>query len=34
MLYHDYIGTERILLGLIHEGQGVATPGASDAGRG
>jgi len=24
MLYHDYIGTEHILLGLIHEGQGVA----------
>jgi len=24
MLQHDYIGTEHILLGLIHEGQGVA----------
>ena len=24
MLNHDYIGTEHILLGLIHEGQGVA----------
>jgi ATP-dependent Clp protease ATP-binding subunit ClpC len=24
-LSHDYIGTEHILLGLIHEGQGVAT---------
>ena len=24
MLDHDYIGTEHILLGLIHEGQGVA----------
>ena len=23
-LSHDYIGTEHILLGLIHEGQGVA----------
>jgi ATP-dependent Clp protease ATP-binding subunit ClpC len=25
MLNHDYIGTEHILLGLIHEGEGVAT---------
>ena len=24
MLHHDYIGTEHILLGLIHEGKGVA----------
>src|ERR1039457_6465039 len=24
MLKHDYIGTEHILLGLIHEGEGVA----------
>jgi len=24
MLSHDYIGTEHILLGLIHEGEGVA----------
>ena len=24
MLNHDYIGTEHILLGLIHEGDGVA----------
>jgi ATP-dependent Clp protease ATP-binding subunit ClpA len=24
MLYHGYIGTEHILLGLIHEGEGVA----------
>jgi ATP-dependent Clp protease ATP-binding subunit ClpC len=24
MLNHDYIGTEHLLLGLIHEGQGVA----------
>ena len=24
MLYHDYIGTEHILLGLVHEGEGVA----------
>ena len=24
MLYHDYIGTEHILLGLIREGEGVA----------
>ena len=24
MLHHDYIGTEHILLGLIHEGRGVA----------
>jgi ATP-dependent Clp protease ATP-binding subunit ClpC len=24
MLQHDYIGTEHILLGLIHEGEGVA----------
>ena len=24
MLNHDYIGTEHILLGLIHEGEGVA----------
>ena len=24
MLNHNYIGTEHILLGLIHEGQGVA----------
>ena len=24
MLNHDYIGTEHILLGLIHEGKGVA----------
>jgi ATP-dependent Clp protease ATP-binding subunit ClpC len=24
MLYHNYIGTEHILLGLIHEGEGVA----------
>ena len=24
MLYQDYIGTEHILLGLVHEGQGVA----------
>jgi uncharacterized cupin superfamily protein len=24
MLHHDYIGTEHILLGLIHEGEGVA----------
>ena len=23
-LYHDYVGTEHILLGLIHEGDGVA----------
>jgi ATP-dependent Clp protease ATP-binding subunit ClpA len=23
-LYHDYIGTEHILLGLIHEGEGIA----------
>ncbi|RFU43100.1 NDP-hexose 4-ketoreductase, partial [Actinomadura logoneensis] len=26
MLNHNYIGTEHILLGLIHEGEGVATP--------
>ncbi len=25
MLNHDYIGTEHILLGLIHDGEGVAT---------
>ena len=24
MLNHDYIGTEHLLLGLIHEGEGVA----------
>src|SRR5688572_20890555 len=24
LLNHDYIGTEHILLGLIHEGEGVA----------
>jgi ATP-dependent Clp protease ATP-binding subunit ClpA len=24
MLHHDYIGTEHILLGLIHEGEGIA----------
>ena len=24
MLNHDYIGTEHILLGLIHDGEGVA----------
>ena len=24
MLNHNYIGTEHILLGLIHEGEGVA----------
>src|SRR5262244_897813 len=24
MLNHDYIGTEHILLGLVHEGEGVA----------
>ena len=24
MLNHDYIGTEHILLGLIHEGDGLA----------
>ncbi|MGI8644859.1 MAG: Clp protease N-terminal domain-containing protein, partial [Nocardioides sp.] len=24
MLSHNYIGTEHILLGLIHEGEGVA----------
>src|SRR6202050_1206469 len=24
MLNHDYIGTEHILLGLVHEGQGMA----------
>ena len=24
LLDHDYIGTEHILLGLIHEGEGVA----------
>ena len=24
MLNHDYIGTEHILLGLIHEGEGIA----------
>ena len=24
MLYHNYVGTEHILLGLIHEGEGVA----------
>ena len=24
MLYHNYIGTEHILLGLLHEGEGVA----------
>jgi ATP-dependent Clp protease ATP-binding subunit ClpC len=24
VLNHDYIGTEHILLGLIHEGEGVA----------
>ena len=25
MLNHNYIGTEHILLGLIHEGEGVAS---------
>ncbi|PMD04413.1 hypothetical protein CJ199_12210, partial [Brevibacterium paucivorans] len=24
MLKHNYIGTEHILLGLIHEGEGIA----------
>jgi ATP-dependent Clp protease ATP-binding subunit ClpC len=24
MLNHDYVGTEHLLLGLIHEGEGVA----------
>ncbi len=27
MLNHNYIGTEHILLGLIHEGEGVAAKG-------
>ena len=29
MLNHNYIGTEHILLGLIHEGEGVAAKGPS-----
>jgi hypothetical protein len=35
-LGHDYIGTEHILLGLIREGDGVAStcPGDHRAGRG
>jgi hypothetical protein len=33
MLYHDYIGTEHILLGLIHKA-GRGRPDASDAERG
>ena len=39
MLNHNYIGTEHILLGLIHEGEGVAAKAlesrnrALDAGR-
>ena len=27
MLNHNYIGTEHILLGLIHEGEGVGVAG-------
>ena len=32
MLNHNYIGTEHILLGLIHEGEGVAAKAARDPG--
>jgi ATP-dependent Clp protease ATP-binding subunit ClpA len=32
MLNHNYIGTEHILLGLIHEGQGVAAKALEDLG--
>src|SRR5438105_2998320 len=32
MLNHDYIGTEHILLGLIHEGEGVACRALSSLG--
>jgi ATP-dependent Clp protease ATP-binding subunit ClpC len=32
MLNHKYIGTEHILLGLIHEGQGVAAGALQSAG--
>ena len=33
MLSHNYIGTEHILLGLIHEGEGVAAKALEHAGR-
>jgi ATP-dependent Clp protease ATP-binding subunit ClpA len=32
MLNHNYIGTEHILLGLIHEGEGVAAKGLQSLG--
>ena len=32
MLNHNYIGTEHILLGLIHEGEGVAAKGLESLG--
>ncbi|HEY9378087.1 MAG TPA: Clp protease N-terminal domain-containing protein [Jiangellaceae bacterium] len=32
MLNHDYIGTEHILLGLIHEGEGVAATALTEMG--
>ena len=32
LLNHDYIGTEHVLLGLIHEGEGVAARGLLDHG--
>ena len=32
LLNHNYIGTEHILLGLIHEGEGVAARGLEDLG--
>ena len=32
MLNHNYIGTEHILLGLIHEGEGVAAKGLTELG--
>ena len=34
MLNHNYIGTEHILLGLIHEGEGVAAKGLESLGTG
>ena len=32
LLNHNYIGTEHILLGLIHEGEGVAARGLESLG--
>ena len=32
LLNHNYIGTEHILLGLIHEGEGVAAKGLESLG--